>query len=345
MRFESRTFWLPKDADETAQYQDAFALDAEAGRAAIADGVSSAIFSGPWARLLALATIADPPPLEDTAAFQAWIAEKRIAWANGIDAGKLTWYQRPKMADGAMTTLLWLELQPIETNDEGQATRYELHTFAIGDSCLFHVREGQLLYWFPLESSADFGLNPAVVGSIDRQADHLLEFKTRSNECMPGDLLILATDAVALWAVERQESGEPVDWSRYWELSDDDWRDEIFATRDAKQMRFDDSTLVLLRVIEERPAPVPDTSEIIDQEVMAASADFAAESCDAVAQSRGSEQELVEPQTLQVVSEPAVGSLTEAVEADDALRFDAAIEEGIEKLNDLAAEEDENAND
>ena len=154
MRFESRTFWLPKDADETAQYQDAFALDAEAGRAAIADGVSSAIFSGPWARLLALAAIADPPPLEDTAAFQAWIAEKRIAWANGIDAGKLTWYQRPKMADGAMTTLLWLELQPVENNDEGRAIRYELHTFAIGDSCLFHVRHAvqpvtDMLDFFP----------------------------------------------------------------------------------------------------------------------------------------------------------------------------------------------------
>src|SRR5581483_9992929 len=104
MRFESRIFWLSKDADESAQYQDAFALDAETGRAAIADGVSSAIFSGPWARLLTLGAVADPPPLEDGGAFQAWLAEKRAAWANGIDASKLTWYQRPKMVDGAMTT-------------------------------------------------------------------------------------------------------------------------------------------------------------------------------------------------------------------------------------------------
>ncbi|MGH7138527.1 MAG: hypothetical protein ACREHD_22490, partial [Pirellulales bacterium] len=263
MRFEARTFWLPKDADETAQYQDAFSLDAETGRAAIADGVSSAIFSGPWARLLTLGVVAEPPPLEDTAAFQAWLADKRTAWANGIDTNRLTWYQRPKMVDGAMTTLLWLELLPTETNAEGLATRYQLRTFAIGDTCLFHVRERELLYWFPLESSAGFGLNPAVVGSVDRQLDHQLEFKAREQECLPGDLLVLATDAVALWAVERQESGDAVDWPRYWEYSDDEWRGEIFSLRDAKQMRFDDSTLILVRVVEERPAPAVDYDELL----------------------------------------------------------------------------------
>src|SRR5579884_796018 len=129
MRFESRTFWLSKDADEPNQYQDAFELDAELGRAAIADGVSSAIFSGPWAHLLTLAAVADPPPLEDTTAFQTWIGDKRAAWLNSIDTSKLTWYQRPKMADGAMTTLLWLELAPTETNDEGRATRYQLNAY------------------------------------------------------------------------------------------------------------------------------------------------------------------------------------------------------------------------
>lgn len=344
MRFESRTFWLAKDADETAQYQDAFAFDAEAGRAAIADGVSSTIFSGPWARLLTLATIADPPPLEDRAALQVWMAEKRLAWANGIDASKLTWYQRPKMADGAMTTLLWLELRATETNEDGLATRYQLQAFAIGDSCLFHLRHGELLYWFPLESSADFGLNPSVVGSVDRQADHLLEFKTRLSECLPGDLLVLATDAVALWAVERQESGEPVDWQRYWDLADDDWRDEIFAIRDAKQMRFDDSTLVLLRVVEERPAPVVNASEIIDQEVIAASTDVAMdEPTAALAQGSGEEQDVVDPMTLEMVSEPALGSLTEPVEPQEPLRFCAAIEEGMATLNEASGVDEKDA--
>lgn len=346
MRFEARTFWLPKDADETAQYQDAFALDAETGRAAIADGVSSAIFSGPWAKLLTLGVIAEPPALDDTAAFQAWLAEKRAAWTNAIDASKLTWYQRPKMVDGAMTTLLWLELLPAETNAEGLATRYHLRSFAIGDSCLFHVRGGELLYWFPLENAGDFGLNPAVVASVDRQLDHLLAFKARDEECLPGDLLVLATDAVALWAVERQEAGEAVDWSRYWDCSDDDWRGEIFAHRNAKQMRFDDSTLVLLRVIEECPAPVVDYDELLGPALV--TADEPAETVAAQvpthdeAQASAAAGPMTEPES-EPESEPeiAVASLTEVIEPAETLRFDAPVAESVEELRDVAAAADE----
>lgn len=258
MRFESRTFWLSKDVDEPAQYQDAFALDAERGVAAIADGVSSAIFSGPWARLLVESVVASPPNLDDTDAFVAWLAEERQAWRSQIDMSRLTWYQRPKMVDGAMTTLAWVELLPVETADDGHATRYRVHSAAIGDSCLFHVRDGKCIGVFPMNSSGEFGLNPAVVGSVNRNLDHQLGFHLYDEECPVGDLLVLTTDAIALWAFQRQEAGEPVDWTRYWDLSDDEWRSEIFALREDHRMRFDDSTLVLLRVIEERPAPTPE---------------------------------------------------------------------------------------
>lgn len=342
MRFEARTFWLPKDADETAQYQDAFALDAETGRAAIADGVSSAIFSGPWARLLTLGIVAEPPPLEDSAAFQGWLAEKRAAWINTIDTSKLTWYQRPKMVDGAMTTLLWLELLPSETNAEGLATSYDLRSFAIGDSCLFHLRGGELLYWFPLASAGEFGLNPAVVGSVDRQLDHLLGFKARDHDCLPGDLLVLATDAVALWAVERQESGEAVDWARYWDCSDDDWRGEIFALRDAKQMRFDDSTLVLLRVIEERAAPAVDYDELLGPALVTAddAPDLAAAEV-----LPGGEHVAAACPAAETVSETEIkiASLTEAVEPDQALSFEAPVAEGVDEILDVAADAEETA--
>jgi hypothetical protein len=257
VRFQFQTFWLAKDADCPDQYQDAFELDAERGLAAIADGVSSAIFSGPWARILTRATIDDPPRFDIPGEFQDWLQRRRADWAGEIDTARLTWYQRPKMVEGAMTTLLWIELWPDETGDDGLAKNYQLYGFAIGDSCLFHVRDGLQIAWSPLAGSADFGLNPAVVRSIDRKLDHLLEFHRYDARCLPGDLLVLATDAIALWAVERQEAGDPVEWETYWDMSDEAWRGEIFNLRSQTRMRFDDSTLVLLRVIEETPAPPP----------------------------------------------------------------------------------------
>lgn len=265
MRFESRTFWLAKDLDEPGQCQDAFALDAEQGIASCADGVSSAIFSGPWARILVQSTVESPPRLDDADAFRAWLDAQRAAWRDGIDMARLTWYQRPKMVDGAMTTLLWTELTPTQTADDGHATSYQLRAVAIGDTCLFHLRGDECLKHFPMDSAGQFGLNPAVIGSVDRQADHLLEFQLYEAECPPGDWLVLATDALALWAMTRGESGEPVDWRRYWDLPDDEWRQEIVALREANLMRYDDTTLVLLRVIEERPAPIEQAPpEVID---------------------------------------------------------------------------------
>jgi hypothetical protein len=255
VRFQAQTFWLAKDVEDPDQYQDAFELDAERGIAAVADGVSSAIFSGPWARVLTQAVVAEPPPLEDPEAFQAWLARQRECWSSQIDTSRLTWYQRPKMVDGAMTTLLWIELTPLELGENGLATSYQLRAYAIGDTCLFHLRDGQTLTMFPLARSEEFGLNPAVVGSIDRKRDHLLEFKAWEATCLPNDLLVLCTDAIALWAYHLAEAGEPVNWENYTTLSDEQWREEIALHRQQSEMRFDDCTLVLLRVIEELPSP------------------------------------------------------------------------------------------
>jgi len=296
MRFESRTLWLPKDAECPQFYEDAFALDAERGVAAIADGVAAGMFSGLWARLLTRSTVAQPPNLEDGGEFQTWLAGERAAWIEQIDFSKLTWFQREKMkqANGAASTLLWLTLTrpggtagspnsaedtaggtagspssepggtgglPASEDDRAaQANRdivesYRLQSIAIGDCCLFHLRDGQTLRSFPMECAADFGLNPGQLGSIDENKDHLLEFRIIEDDCFPGDLLVLCTDALAHWALERWEAGEPVAWEDYWDMPEEVWQEEITALRQGSRMRYDDTTLVLLRVVDET-APV-----------------------------------------------------------------------------------------
>ena len=214
MRFESQVFSLPKDLDDPDQYQDAFAIDTQRGLAAIADGVTAGIFSGLWARILTQAIVAEPPQLE-AGDFSDWLGRRRSVWRSGIDVSRLTWYQRPKMVDGGMTTLLWLQpLPPADDFDEavGQLC---FQSFAIGDSCLFHVRNEKLLASYPMTNSADFELKPAALRSVDRDVDHLLEFQTQVFECQPGDVVVLCTDAVALWALTRYEAGETVDWQHY----------------------------------------------------------------------------------------------------------------------------------
>ncbi len=261
MRFQWRTFWLAKDVQYADEYQDAAALDPRLGLAAIADGVASAIYSGLWARILARAAVAEPPELGNGEQFQAWLQRQRQVWSSQIDVSHVPWNVRPKLIHGAMTTLLWIALEPRVAEDGTLAGHYQLHAAAIGDCCLFHYRQGKLVRIFPIQRAADFGLDPAVIGSIDRKQDHLLEFHLADDTCCPGDLLVLATDALAQWAVTRLEVGQPIAWDGFWQLSDEAWRDWVMGLRDAAAIRYDDTTLVLLHVLDPLASGEPHESE------------------------------------------------------------------------------------
>lgn len=251
MRFTSRTFWLAKDAANPNAFQDSFDIDVEKGSAAIADGVSATLFSGPWARELTRATIASAPNLDNATEFGAWLAECRAVWAKTIDTSKLSYFQRMKMremVDGAMSTLLWIDFLPVESDLLADNGEYQVSAYSVGDCNLFHVRDGICLSTFPMTSSAEFGLSPDVLRSIGRGFDHLVNFKVTTFLCRPSDLLVLCTDAIGQWALTCLEENQPIEWERYWDLTDESWREEIFSLRQASRMRVDDTTLLLLRV-------------------------------------------------------------------------------------------------
>ena len=111
MPFDARVFQLAKDPQQPGQCQDAWRIDAARGRAAAADGVSAAIFSGASARILVEAAVADPPS-GDVAGWTAWLAPHRRRWAEQIDHERLSWSQRAKLPAGAFSTLLWLQMEP-----------------------------------------------------------------------------------------------------------------------------------------------------------------------------------------------------------------------------------------
>jgi hypothetical protein len=241
---------MPKD--EGAKSDDAFASDDVSGRAAIADGVSGGIFSGDWARLLTHSVVESPPPVDDAGPFHDWLTARRAEWREPIDRKQAPWNVLEKLRTvGGQSTLLWMELIPDLADD---AEGYRLRAVAIGDCCLFHLRDGELLGAFPLTRSEDFNLTPAVLTSLDSGHDWLSELRTAEYRCLPGDLIVLCTDAIACWALSRQEQGQPVRWQDRWDLSLGEWHAEILSLRAANEMRVDDSTVALLRVI-------PDSTE------------------------------------------------------------------------------------
>jgi hypothetical protein len=239
--FTYRAFTLPKDVEHPDEFQDAWRCDSQRGVAAVADGVSSALFSGPWADVLVEAVVAQPPPLDDAAAMAAWLAVRRQAWQAKIDVTGLAWFQKAKLPAGAFSTLLWVCL-------EGDGAEFSWRGHAVGDSCLFHVREGRLLCVFPIEKAADFAADPVAWGSLDLARDHLVRFASAQGKCQRGDLLLLATDAVAQWLLAQVEAGNPPVWADFLTMTDDEWRGGLERLRAQNLMRYDDATLLLLEV-------------------------------------------------------------------------------------------------
>lgn len=251
MLFEYRAFWLPKDVQNPNAYEDAFDVDGVRGLAAVCDGVSSTIFAGRWAAILAKAVVADPPDINNPDLWEAWLKRTRDAWTQSVDERTLAWHQKPKMLDGAGTTLLWIEIATDEVAD-GISRPYQLRAYSVGDCCLFHVRRGNVLQTFPIQDSARFESNPQVIRSVFKRGD-AVEFEVMETLCKPGDLLVLCTDAVASWTMRQLEAGATLDWNAYWDMSLEQWQQWLIGLRQQNQIRFDDSTAVLLRLGGELP--------------------------------------------------------------------------------------------
>lgn len=256
MIFEHRAYWLPKDTQEPSRYEDAYDVDAARGVAAICDGVSTTLFSGRWSAILAKAVVASAPDVRSPETLETWLNLQRQAWSASFDENTLAWHQKPKLLEGAASTLLWIEVTEFPQQD-GVARPLCLRSYAIGDCCLFHVRGGQVLQSFPISESARFEANPHVVRSVFRRTD-MLTFEACETQCNPGDLLVLCTDAVAAWMMRQLEAGFPLEWDAFWDTTLDDWQQWLIELRQNNQIRYDDSTMVMLRLggrQPERPRP------------------------------------------------------------------------------------------
>jgi hypothetical protein len=243
MFFRHRAFWLPKDVEQEEHYQDAYAADDVKGVAAIADGVSSSLFASSWAQLLVRAAVDQPPTVEDPKALGTWLGRQRQQWRAPIDVEKLAWHQRAKFKDGAFTTLLWVELDAADVSGA-----FPMHCHSLGDCCLFHVRDNEVLRAFPYEHSSMFDTTPKMVGSAPGQKGARLEFDTLHDVCRAGDLLMLCTDALAVRLLTQLEAGASLAWDTFWNLTQITYSEYIIRLREQQQIRYDDTTVLILRI-------------------------------------------------------------------------------------------------
>ena len=246
-RPQCSVFQVVKAGNEPDQCDDAaeFRLPVSTAplRAAVADGATEAMLSGLWARCLVRAASRTPLSLSTHVMLERargyWQSERTAYLAERERNDPLKWYEETGLARGSMAALCWVEFQASRFSRKG--------TYAaagVGDVCLFHTRRGGLLDSFPLGVGAKFGNRPALLATDKAAAPPA--FETKSGSWRSGDILLLASDALADWLLAH--AADRAVWAMITGMrSDSSFSKFVAATRDGGDLRNDDVTMLLIR--------------------------------------------------------------------------------------------------
>lgn len=238
---ETRQLLLPKLGHAPSECEDAIAVDTQKCRFAVADGATEAFDSRNWAQRLAQSWVQKQTG-STVEEFREWVAaegrELRDSW-NGLS---LSWYSEEKARTGSFAALVGVEL---DLNTDAPSWK----AIALGDTCLLHCRRGMLLKSLPLCRSENFTSAPVLVASDSSMHDACMKSVViDSGSCENGDVLLLLSDGVASWCLERFEKND-LEPSDFFETKNEHELQRFFDDeRLAGRMRNDDVAVVRIEI-------------------------------------------------------------------------------------------------
>ena len=277
MRASVIVYWAAKEGSSATEYEDAWQVlpgtgDEVSGDwvgVAVADGATESSLARLWAAMMVeefavtSGAVHDAYLFADTAlalssrwpaVVKSYIAERENA------ARPLRWYERPGLEKGAFATLLALQVNIDGQLVGGAGTQPDLigpgfrrviggwTSAALGDTCLFHVRGGQLQVAFPLSESAHFDTSPALLGSFDADPEAIVDHvRFAEGTVAEGDDFFVCTDALAAWFLARAEQGGRP-WETLRDLTEIGFAEWVSEARQTGGLRNDDVTLVHMDV-------------------------------------------------------------------------------------------------
>lgn len=256
------TFSAPKRGASIAEYEDAKFVGSDGKaegeisqwplRAIIADGATESLLAGRWARHLVTTFGSSCADITTADGFSTAYGDSVAGWTQELHQYKeerarrdspIQWYEEPKLARGAHSTLLAVELRD---GAEGRSPVWA--AAAVGDACVFHVREEQLLRSFPMARAEDFSNQTALLNSHGTPQTALRRhLATDARDWQAEDQFYLATDALAAWCLQTTaEGGRPWEVLRDLDTADANgsFSDLVDGLRADRALRDDDTTLI-----------------------------------------------------------------------------------------------------
>lgn len=222
-------------------------LEGPSVRVAVADGATESSFSAEWAKMLVRAYCG--APFRSVRRLRETAGDLSRHWREVIvNRRQLAWYAAEKARMGAFATFLGLELSDRRARSGSGST---WNAIAVGDTCAFRIRDNQLSDAFPMRESLQFGTSPFLISSnLRRNDDTWNHVVKRTGIWQPGDVFVLATDALAAWFLREHELGkEP--WTTLLDLAGERDPEGAFASwienlRASSAIKNDDVTCLLV---------------------------------------------------------------------------------------------------
>lgn len=254
-RLIAQAYSFPKDPTAPQEWEDAAAYSVRSGRFAVADGATESYRSGEWAELLVRAYIASFPP-SVTPAFpeggavepgrqqviQKWFGDQVRRWHEHAAEATNWWGRDAEKAKPPSATFAGLQF----TAGPGAGLSWEACAF--GDCCLFQIRSRRIKLSFPLSAQDQFNKSPDLVTTAPGRVEgSLATLRTWTGRAFPGDMFVLASDALSACLLRLPES-EPSLAGRIGFFGSGEFARLMTELRKADAIEVDDVAMVVVAV-------------------------------------------------------------------------------------------------
>jgi hypothetical protein len=204
---------------------------------ALSDGATESSFAREWAKELVTSFVQrDASSRQNSCEKQTWLSPLQFYWHQWLANQNLSWFAKRKAEQGAFATFLSLEIFP--------QARWK--SLAVGDSCLFVLRDRQLYKSFPLQSSQEFNNRPRLIGT--HVAASNINILQTQGDFQVGDLFYMTTDAIACWIFKQIEANQDP-WVKLEHIkSQEAFAELVGELRDRHEIANDDTTLLCIEI-------------------------------------------------------------------------------------------------
>lgn len=264
-------FHAPKQGYAEEEWEDGARAGSRPGRAggrsqpgwgfAVADGATEAYAARRWVLQLLDSFMAagtadgtDGPEL-DRGSMRRWMDAMQQQWQQTA-AAVANPFEQAKIRKGSLATFVGGQFLGLGTSQPAW------QAVALGDAVLFHIRRGRLIAKLPRLRAADFDTTPAGISTLPGQLDQMSsELQEGNGRLEAGDVIFVATDAIAQWMLSCDERGDGERWlwptlsdpllhpGAFARLIDEQRRTLTDEQRRTRALKDDDVTLLRLRLL------------------------------------------------------------------------------------------------